>query len=154
MIRDLLCRALSACALTILWADSVQAQSEAFIKDCRHWIDKKGYSTDYIEQKTGKRQPGLAGSWRGNIPVGDVQSGDVVLLSLRVPGARHAALAEEVRKSADGTVSGILISEWNWGQMTDKRCLVTENFGRLSPSRWIGLDAVEMVWRISVPLRD
>ncbi len=140
-----------ACAMSLLWMDSGHAQSESFIRDCQKWIGQKGYSTDYIEQKTGKRQPGLAGSWRGNIPAQDVQRGDVVLLPLRVPGAMHAALVEDIRKSADGAVSAILISEWNWGRMTDQRCLVTENFGRLSPPRWIGLEAVAQVWRPSLP---
>ena len=148
-IRYFACTVVVACAMTILWSGSVHAQSASFIKDCQHWIDKKGYSTDYIEQKTGKRQPGLAGAWRGNISVREVQPGDVALLSLRVPGAKHAALVEDVRKNSDGAVSGMLISEWNWGRMTDQRCLVTENFGRLSPGRWIALDAVEEVWRIS-----
>jgi hypothetical protein len=143
-----------AWAMSLLWSDSVHAQSASFIRDCQKWIERKGYSTDYIEQKTGKRQPGLAGSWRGNIPVQNVQPGDVVLVRLRAPGAMHAALVEEVRKNADGAVSGIRLSEWNGGQMTDQRCLVTENFGRLSPGRWIDLDAVAQVWRTSLPLQE
>src|SRR5437870_6482026 len=89
------------------------AQSPNFIKDCQHWIDKKGYSTDYIEQKTGKRQPGLASEWRGNVSVQDVQPGEVVLIRLRAPEAMHAALVDEIRRNADGTISGIRISEWN-----------------------------------------
>ena len=141
-----------AWAVSLLWSDSVQAQSANFIRDCQKWIDQKGYSTDYIELKTGKRQPGLAGSWRGNIPAQNVQPGDVILLRLRVPGAMHAALVEEVRMTAGGAVSGVRVSEWNWGQMTDQRCLVTENFGRLSPERWIESEAIAQVWRTSLPL--
>jgi hypothetical protein len=137
---------------SFFWLAAVHAQSPAFLRDCRNWIDKKGYSTDYIEQKTGKRQPGLASDWRGNLPVPDVAPGDVILIRLRVPGAMHAALVDEVRTNADGTVNSVRVSEWNWGPLTDQRCLVTENFGRLSPIRWIPLDAIAYVWRSSLPL--
>lgn len=154
VVRDFGHRIAVACALSVLWSSSGHAQSASFIRDCRHWIDKKGYSTDYIEQKTGKRQPGLAGEWRGNVPVQNVQPGDVALLRLKVPGAMHAALVEEVRQNPGGTVSRMRVSEWNWGRMTDQRCLVTENFGRLAPPRWIELDAVAQVWRTSLPLRE
>jgi hypothetical protein len=137
-------------AASLLWPASAPAQSANFIRDCQSWIERRGYSTDYIEAKTGRRQPGLASSWRGNIQPRDVRPGDVVLLRLRAPGAMHAAYVEEVRKSADGALDGIRVSEWNWGRMSDARCLVTENFGRLAPPRWIELSAVAHVWRPSL----
>ena len=59
------------------------AQEFNFQRDCARWIEKHGYSTDYIKQKVGKRQPGTAGNWRGNVDVKDVQPGDVVLTWLR-----------------------------------------------------------------------
>jgi len=90
--------------------------------------------------------------WRGNVSVQDVQPGDVMLIRLRAPGAMHAALVDEIRRNADGTISGIRISEWNWGPMTDQRCLVTEHFGRLSPPRSITLDTIALLWRPSLPL--
>ncbi|HTN71473.1 MAG TPA: hypothetical protein VMO00_10340 [Methylomirabilota bacterium] len=140
------------CTMDLLCAALLHAQSPTFIKACQNWIDKKGYSTDYIEQKTGKRQPGLASEWRGNVPVEDLRPGDVILIRLSATGAMHAALADEVRRNADGTVSEIRLSEWNWGKMTDQRCLITENFGKLSSTRWINRDAVAYVWRPSLPL--
>lgn len=140
--------------LSLLWSATVHAQLASFIRDCQQWIDMKGYSTDYIEQKTGKRQPALAGSWRGNVPVLEVQSGDVVLIALRTPGAQHVAFVEEVRRNADGTVNAIRLTEWNWGRTTDKRCLVTENFGRLAPGRWVEFGVVAQVWRPSRPLSE
>ena len=143
-----------ACAMDVLCSPLAHAQSPNFIKACQSWIDKKDYSTDYIEQKNGKRQPGLASEWRGNIPVEDVQPGDVILIRLPVAGAMHAALADEVRRNADGSVSEIRLSEWNWGKMTDQRCLITENFGKLSPTRWITRDAIAQVWRTSLPLKQ
>lgn len=147
-------------SITVAWVTSllgsnpVHAQSASFIRDCQKWIDKKGYSTDYIEQKTGKRQSGLASSWRGNVRVQGVQPGDVVLVRLRVPGAMHAAFVEEVRRNAAGAVSTIRLSEWNWGRMINQRCLVTETFGQLSSGRWINLDDVAQVWRTSLPLQE
>ncbi len=146
----------AACAMNLLGTVLVHAQSASFIRDCQKWIDQKGYSTDYIEQKLGKRQPGMASSWRGNILVENVQPGDVVLLGFRRPDgseSRHAAFVEEARWSADGAVSRLRLSEWNWGRMTDKRCLVTVTYGRLAPERWIELSAVAQVWRPSLPLR-
>lgn len=145
-------RAAAMIAVVVLgWSGVGHAQSAKFLADCRTWIEQKGYSTDYIEQKTGKRQPGLAGSWRGNVELDRVERGDVVLVRLRAPGAMHAALVEEVRRSA-GTVTSVRVSEWNWGKMTDQRCLVTETFGRLAPPRWIDADAIAHVWRPSQPL--
>jgi hypothetical protein len=143
-----------AIAASLFWSAAAAPQTASFIKDCQPWIDKKGYSTDYIEQKTGKKQPGLAGSWRGNVPVQQVQARDVVLIALRRPGAQHAALVEEVRRNADGTVNAIRLSEWNWGRMTHERCLVTENFGRLADERWVEASAVAQVWRPSLPLAE
>jgi hypothetical protein len=143
-----------AWGLAVLWAGSAHAQSAAFLRDCQSWIEKKGYSTDYVEQKTGRRQRGLAGSWRGNVPLQDVQPGDVVLIPLIAPGAAHAAIVEEVRKKADGSVSAIRVSESNWGRMTSPRCLVTENFGRVVADRWIDAGAVAHVWRPSLPLPE
>jgi hypothetical protein len=137
-----------------LWTAAVYAQSASFVRDCKEWIDKKGYSTDYIEHKIGKRQRGLAGSWRGNVLVREVQAGDVVLIALSTPGAQHVAFAEEVRRNTDGTVSAIRLSEWNWGRTTNGRCLVTENFGRLAPERWIDLGNVAQVWRPNQPLSE
>lgn len=153
-----------ACCLgrvvTIAWAVSLfcsvaaHAQSESFTRDCQQWIDRKGYSTDYIEQKIGKRQPGLAGAWRGNVSVEDVQTGDVALLRLKQPGAQHAAFVEEIRRGPDGTVRALRLSEWNWGPLTFERCLITKTFGQLAPERWIELTAVAQVWRPNLPLRD
>jgi len=136
----------------LLSLDAAHAQSATFIRDCQKWIDQKGYSTDYIEQRIGKRQPGLASGWRGNISVQDVQPGDVVLVTLSVPGAKHAAFVEEVRKNAPGAPAAVRVSEWNWGRMTDQRCLITENFGRLAPPRWIDVGGVALVWRPSLPI--
>jgi hypothetical protein len=155
MLRSLACLAFGMIAWAVIfYSASVQAQSANFVRDCQDWIDKKGYSTDYIEQKIGKRQRGLASQWRGNVLAREVQSGDVALIALSAPGAQHAALVEEVRKNSDGNVTAIRVSEWNWGRTTNERCLITENFGRLAPERWINLSGVAQIWRPDLPLNQ
>src|ERR1700752_4828424 len=69
---------LVAAAALLVSPVAARAQSASFLADCKRYIDQKGYSTDYIEEKTGKRQPGLAAAWRGNVAVREVQPGDVV----------------------------------------------------------------------------
>ncbi len=146
--------ALSQCAIVFLCASLVLAQSPSFTRACQKWIDQKGYSTDYIEQKTGKRQPGLASEWRGNVAAQDAQPGDVLLIRISADGAQHAALVEQVRKNSDGTVNQMRVSEWNWGEMTDQRCFITENFGKLAPARWVNAASVAYVWRPTLPLQQ
>ena len=136
-------------AILIAAASFAHAQSPAFIRDCQPWIEKRGYSTDYIESKTGKSQGGLAGKWRGNVARETVRPGDVILIALSAPGAQHAALVEEVRTGADGAVSAVRVSEWNWGRMVEPRCMITETFGRLAPPRWVKIDSIAHVWRPS-----
>ena len=151
---DLLARAFYICSALSLWSTAAHAQSANFLKDCQQWIEKKGYSSDYIEQKLGKRQRGLPGSWRGNVAVRDVQAGDVALIALPAAGAQHAAYVEEVRRNAERAVTGIRISEWNWGPTTNTRCLITENFGKPAPERWIESSSVAAVWRPSLPVTE
>ena len=146
--RYLVCSLAVAGAVGLLSPLAVQAQSAAFIRECQQWIDKKGYSTDYIEQKLGKRQPGMASAWRGNVPVEEVRPGDVALVGIRTrPDSQHVALVEEVHRGRDGLVTAVRVSEWNWGRYVDQGCLVTETFGRLAPERKIHLDAIRQVWR-------
>jgi hypothetical protein len=144
------CKTASACILGLVLTTFgvARAQSPAFTRACQKWIDQKGYSTDYIEHKSGKRQPGLASEWKGNVAVESVRPGDVVLIKLP-RDAMHAACVEEVR-SANGSAT-VRISESNRGRMTDRRCLVTENFGK-TRERLIPRDSIAYVWRPGLPL--
>ena len=148
--------AFAGVALALLLAGEALAQptgNQRFQRDCQRWIEQKGYSTDYIEQKLGKRQPGLAGSWRGNVTLAEVAPGDVALIRFSTPGALHAALVERVRRNDAGQPVALQVSEWNWGKIVEPRCLVTENFGRLAPTRWAAVDSVAHVWRPDLPLQ-
>ena len=62
---------------------SAQKADFKFERDCADWIEKHGYSTDYIKLKTGKRQRGAAAEWRGNVEVNGARlaAGDATKLS-------------------------------------------------------------------------
>jgi hypothetical protein len=106
----------AATVLLMLSSLAAIARDFEFQRDCKQWLDKKGYSVDYIMLKTGKRQPGMATKWLGNVDRMDVQVGDVVTTRLQDRGdALRAAYVEEVRRNADGSPGAVLVSEWNLG---------------------------------------
>lgn len=132
-------------------ACAVQAQGsgEQFKRDCAAWIAKKGYSSDYIEQRTGARPSGdAARDWVPNIEPADAQPGDVVLLYVESAGGRgrRAEVVDEVLRGADGVVTGWRTSSMNIGRMVEPHCHVTENFGKVSTRR-IAADRVVGAWR-------
>ncbi|MDP1535993.1 MAG: hypothetical protein Q8L95_02275 [Burkholderiales bacterium] len=139
--------------LALCSALCTSASAQTFAEKCKSWIDKKGYSTDYIETKTGKRQPGLAPQWKGNIEPADVQVGDVVFTY--VPNsttAQRVAMVDEVELK-DGKAIAVIYSEWNQGnRFTDRDCLVTDKFG-LPTSGRLPVAAILRAWRPSLPLQ-
>lgn len=142
------CLALVACVV----APMAQAQG-SFERDCSQWTEKKGYSTDYIELKTGKRQRGMADNWRGNVKPKDVQVGDVAMTYIKDKGRRtRVSYVEEVRRNADGSAGAVIVTEWNEGKYIDEACFVTDHFGRDSGQRTIPVDNLVRVWRPILPL--
>jgi hypothetical protein len=68
------------------WAQA----SSGFVNRCAEWIAKKGYSVDYIEQRTGQRPRGnMAADWRANLEPANLKPGDVVFLSSGNSGQRR-----------------------------------------------------------------
>ena len=57
---------------------SSNVNAQTFAEKCKSWIEKKNDSTDYIESKTGKRQPSMAPQWTDNVELEAVQVGNVV----------------------------------------------------------------------------
>lgn len=130
--------------------------SPQFRERCKQWIERKGYPVDYMEQKTGKRQPGFAASWKGNVKPEEVQVGDVVIRSGTTDEGRAFQIAgyvEEVEPAVGGSGIFLTVSAMGMGgrQWVDKECWVTETFGQVSRTR-IPLTAVVRVWRPSLPL--
>lgn len=129
------------------------AGAQSFPERCKSWIEKKGYSTDYIETKAGKRQPGFAPQWKGNVEPADVQVGDVAFSY--VPSsttAQRVAMIDEVIRESDGKASAVIYSEWNQGtRFTDRDCLITDKFG-LPTSGRLPVAAILRVWRPGPPL--
>ena len=129
------------------------ASAQSFAQKCKDWIDKKGYSTDYIESKIGKRQPGLAPQWKGNVEPTEVQVGDVVFGYVEnSTTAQRVALVDEVELK-DGKPAAVIYSEWNQGKRyTDQDCFVTDKFG-LPTSGRLPVPAILRVGRPSLPLK-
>ncbi len=138
--------------LLVCGSAMVGAHAQTFAIDCKEWIDKKGYSTDYIEAKTGKRQPGLAPQWKGNVAADEVQAGDVVFSYVEgSTTAQRVALVDEVIL-ADGKPAAVIYSEWNYGKRyNNAKCFVTDKFGLTTGGR-LPVPAILRVWRPSLPL--
>jgi len=134
-------------ALSIL--PTAQAQeSGRFERDCREWIDRRGYSPDYIEQRTGLRQAGMGRNWRPNTELKDLAAGDVVLQGIDSTDGRgqRVAIVEAVLRHPDGSIRAVRVSEMNLGKMVEPRCHVTENFGKVT-TRTIPVDRLRSAWR-------
>ena len=152
-------RSAASCAAVLLLALSAtpswaQTAREPFAVRCKQWIDKKGYSLDYFEQRTGKRQEGQPPTWKGNVKPEAVQVGDVVIAQVAGDvAAQRVAYVEEVSAGTDGLAYAVFVTEWNQGrQMLDRDCLVTNLFGQTGSKLRVPLNTVLRVWRPSLPL--
>ena len=112
---------------------------------CASWIAKKGYSRDYIEQRTGRRPP-ARNRWRSNIQAEDLQVGDVVGITLW-PG--HVALIEEIERDEKSMPIRVKVSSFNYSDgkgWLDKDCDVTVSFG-IQSSHWVLMKDTIGSWR-------
>ena len=112
---------------------------------CISWIEKKGYSRDYVEQRTGSRPPPRS-NWRNNIRPDELQVGDVVVLTLW-PG--HVAVIEEITRDKSGSPERMRVSSFNYGRgqrWIDRDCEVSANFG-VETSHWVSLAETIGYWR-------
>lgn len=133
----------------LLAAAAVRADNAKWMRDCAEWLDKKGYSVDYIEQRTGQKPSGtMARDWRPNLDPKDAGPDDVVFL--RVESAdnqgQRAEVIDEVVKAADGSVRAFRTSSMNIGKMVEPKCHITENFGKVR-KRTVAFDRVIGAWR-------
>ena len=119
-------------------------------RDCAEWIQKKGYSVDYIEERTGQRPGGtMARDWMPNLESKDARANDVVFLrvdSADGQGQRVEVVDEVVLNAGDGSVRAIKTSSMNIGKMVEPKCHITENFGKVR-KRTVTIDRVIGAWR-------
>jgi hypothetical protein len=138
-------------------AQTPRLSGPEWLERCKRWIERKGYPVDYIEQKVGKRQPGFAPSWKGNVKPDEARAGDVAIISWHtrdgLSGVR-AAYIEEVEPPVSGSGAFLKVSGFMQGMgraWVDQECLVGEHFGRVVHTR-VPLSEVVRVWRPDLPL--
>jgi hypothetical protein len=123
-----------------------QASSE-FVNRCAEWVAKKGYSIDYIEQRTKQRPRGnMAQDWRANLDPREVRAGDVVFVSSGTGSGQRAEAVDEVLRDGAGAITELKVSSMNFGRMVEPSCQITENFGKVT-QRTIRFDTVLRAWR-------
>lgn len=131
-------------------APAAHAQDNArFMRQCADWVAKKGYSVDYIEQRTGERPSGnMAQNWRSNLDPKDAAPGDVVFVGVDTADGKgqRAEVVEEVTRNADGSIKSFRTSSMNIGKTVEAECHVTENFGKVTTRR-VAFDRVVRAWR-------
>ena len=140
-------------AIALLLAGAAHAQGSAkFLRECAEWVAKKGYSVDYVEQRTGSRPAGsTAADWIANLDPKDVQPNDVVFLHIDSATAKsqRAEVVDEVLRNKDGSIRALRTSSMNSGAMVEPACHVTERFGQVTTHR-IAFDRVVRAWRAPV----
>jgi hypothetical protein len=141
------------CLMAIVLSRTSRAQDGKFEDKCAQWIEKKGFTRNYIATRIDKLQPGSPTTWRGNVEAGQVQVGDIVLVRLRdAPESLKAGYVETVARGPDGIATRAEVSSWNWGGgYVDRGCSVTKQFGQHSLNPVLGTEIVR-VWRPSLPL--
>jgi hypothetical protein len=142
------------CALAACAASSASAAEGAkWMRDCSEWIEKKGYSVDYVEQRTGVRpSANMARDWTYNLAPKDAGPNDVVFLRVESSDnkAQRVEVVDEVIRAADGSISGFKTSSMNIGKMVEPTCRITENFGKVK-RRTVAFDQVIGAWRAPKP---
>jgi len=107
----------------------------------------RGYCTDYIQRRTGRRQSGDAGRWQGNFPVTQGRGGDVAIFTYPAPFGHVAYIVRPVYAHNTANLIAYDIEEWNYGpQWVNRTCGVTNKFGVVT-SRRIAVSAVSRIWR-------
>ena len=127
-----------ALALWATVAGRLLAPSAAWAADCRPYLSQGGYCTNYAHSraqppwgiKDAKLWVGLA--QQHGWPTNQTPAPGAIAVFPRVGGYGHVAIVEEVRGSR------FVVSEMNWGSITDSACAVTENFGQVT-QRELGL---------------
>lgn len=147
--RQLLAAAVAACGALTTAMPAAAQDNARFVRDCAEWIAKKGYSVDYVEQRTGERPSGnMASNWLANLDPLQVRPGDVVFLHVETADGKgqRAEVVDEVVRTADGTIASLRTSSMNVGKLVEPHCHITDNFGQVVTRR-VRFDRVLRAWR-------
>lgn len=123
-------------------------QQQQVADPCANYYGR-GYCTDYIQERIGRKPSGDAGTWSGNTPIASIRAGDIAIFAVGTSG--HVAYVEEViTDKSTGRPVQIRISEKNWGAVLsgqeNQRCIITSNFGKIG-MRTVPISSVAKVWR-------
>lgn len=113
----------------------------------RYW--GKGYSTDYIQQRVGRKPDGPAMTWPGNTKASAVRVGDIALF--RDERFGHAAYVEALIWEVPAPMpSHLRISEMNWGPTQAspeaEQCNLAIGYA-IREERIVPLSAIDRLWR-------
>lgn len=115
-------------------------------QNCQKYFGK-GYCTDYVKQRLGRKPSGDARSWTPNINPKDVRPGDAVIFSSPAPYGHVAVVEKVIYERNTATPYQIEITEWNWsGTYVDRPCAVTSMFGKVT-RRTVRVNTVKGYWR-------
>lgn len=146
-IAGALAAALAVGALTMAAPPGHAQDNTKFMRDCYQWVERKGYSVDYIEQRTGQRPAGnLASNWVSNLEPAEVQPGDVVFMYTGEGRGQRAEVVDEVLRQPDGAIRAFRTSSMNMGRMVEPVCNITEGFGKVT-RRTVDFARVIRAWR-------
>ena len=129
------------------------ADGNKWMRDCSEWVEKKGYSVDYVEQRTGVRpNANMARDWVPNLDPKDATRDDVVFLRVEAADGRaqRVEVVDEVIRADDGTIRAFKTSSMNIGKMVEPKCHITENFGKVR-RRTVNFEQVIGAWRSTKP---
>jgi len=146
-------RTLGVASAVLASATAGAADGNKWMRDCSEWVEKKGYSVDYVEQRTGVRpNANMARDWVPNLDPKDATRDDVVFLRIEAADARaqRVEVVDEVVRAADGSIRAFRTSSMNVGKMVEPKCHVTENFGKVR-QRTVSFDRVTGAWRPTKP---
>jgi hypothetical protein len=129
------------------------ADGNKWMRDCSEWVEKKGYSVDYIEQRVGVRpNANMARDWVPNLDPKDATRDDVVFLRIEAADGRaqRVEVVDEVVRADDGSIRAFKTSSMNIGKMVEPKCHITENFGKVR-RRTVSFEQVIGAWRSAKP---
>lgn len=120
--------------------NEVMRRSGCTIGDPKCWFANGGFCMDYVQKKTGARQPFQSGQWQQIGPEA-VRKGDVA--QFFTPRA-HLAFVEAVVRDKQGRPRAVDVSEFNFGKCwVDQDTMVTDTYKKVTRRSNIPISSVD-----------